>query len=281
MISTGDMGYTKKGFSGATIERAQYNGRWCIRKEHPCLDIGTQIAACKFLYPITPFVHYAEPNNRAYVMEELSEPPEMSTAVALKMFEEARQLLTKMAWTSYIPTKSHDWRGNLCAFIKEVKNMSGIEEMLDKLYPRDVPQPAELTHGDPTLSNMMYRGRQLCIIDPLPSIKIADDWTADVGKMMQSAIGWEIVTCNWRYNIKDCVEHLLIRRSSTDILRIWFWCMVHCVRIIPYTARASRESKWARHCASILHIKLETTLRVNSKHKEDPTCITLSILTEL
>jgi hypothetical protein len=224
-------------------------------------------------------------------MEYLHEPSFIDTSAVIKMFDDARRLLTKMVWSNQAPQRNNDWRLALLTFIKDTKNMSGIFDMLEILYPRNpdhiFPHHHEklyrqLTHGDPTLANMMYRDKQLCIIDPImQSERVAEHWASDVGKMMQSAIGWECVTLNWRYSIEKCVWHLVNKLDPIDVLRVWFWCMVHCVRIIPYTDRTMRENRWAKHCASLIHTKLEVTYKSIAAHIEDPTCITLSILTEL
>lgn len=273
----------KKGFSRAVIKDVVFNGQSAIAKTN---THEMQAEWCRLLYPVTPFV--LDSYGGSYIMERLEEPfllDYAGTTAVLALLDDARKLLTKMVWCNSVRHHTeNDWRSDLCAFIRQTKNMADIDSMLGILYPRNTGiDLCQMIHGDPTLSNMMMRGKRLCLIDPLMySDKIANHWTVDVGKMLQSAIGWEIVTLNWKYSIKECVTFLTYDLETLELLQVWFWCMVHCVRILPYTSRNSRENKWARHCASIMHTKLSISVfDKDVLNKGYVPCITRSILTEL
>jgi len=105
-----------------------------------------------------------------------------------------------------------------------------------------------LTHGDPTIDNVMVRHVDggMVIIDPLPARSYAPDLLAvDLGKLLQSAAGYE----GDRYGytpLPDELAPVLHELSELDIddydlmggIRFAF---VHIVRALPYLTDEPRK----------------------------------------
>lgn len=94
-----------------------------------------------------------------------------------------------------------------------------------------------LTHGDPTLDNVMRRMGHFVITDPIPATHAVPDlWAVDLGKILQSLMGFEIA----RYGVSphDPLEvkpqHLLDTLQEPDRIRAVYWCVVHLMRAMPY-----------------------------------------------
>lgn len=94
------------------------------------------------------------------------------------------------------------------------------------------------THGDPTFDNLMFRGEQLIIIDPIPPTPAVPDLMAvDLGKILQSLMGFEFA----RYGVggpthrDDAIEILKnIVNNEYEWEAAWYWCAVHFYRAVPY-----------------------------------------------
>lgn len=105
-----------------------------------------------------------------------------------------------------------------------------------------------LTHGDPTIDNLMVRHADgsMVLIDPLPARSYAPDLLAvDLGKLLQSAAGYE----GDRYgypSVSDEIALVLHELSELDIddydlmggIRFAF---VHVVRALPYLQEEPRK----------------------------------------
>lgn len=60
--------------------------------------------------------------------------------------------------------------------------------------------PNGLAHGDCTVGNAMRRGDRLIIIDPLPPQRhVVNSREADMGRILQSAFGWEMLMYGEEY----------------------------------------------------------------------------------
>lgn len=93
-------------------------------------------------------------------------------------------------------------------------------------------------HGDPTFDNLMFRGEHPVIIDPIPpTYAVPDLMSVDLGKMLQSLMGFEAV----RYSVggpagrEDAIELLKnIVNDEEEWTAAWYWCAVHLYRAVPY-----------------------------------------------
>lgn len=278
----------KKGYSGANItimdEYVTKTGKGMVNQAQLCL----------MLYPVTPKAyswyqneHEDGEGNREefYRMEKLEEPENCRAEnLLVQMFE----ILKATVWSRNIIPTGAGWIPHLTDFVKGLDiEFKPLEPLFDKMA---IPHhDCSLIHGDPTLSNVMFRqGRtydQLCIVDPIqPTGKIPSFWTVDVGKLLQSAIGWEYQTLGWRYDRSECVSAVLNMVGThhsggtvgaNEALRreVWFWCMVHCLRILPYVDKDSEEALWARTRAKVIYDYI--------KNKEEISCAMPSILMAL
>lgn len=128
-------------------------------------------------------------------------------------------------------------------------------EMLDFLWDaRDVAfdrrQRWCLTHGDPTLDNVMVRMGHFVISDPIPATPAVPDlWAVDLGKILQSLVGFEMV----RYGVTPHnpvsvrPQHLLETLVKPDRIRAVYWCVVHLMRAMPYVDDTIHDK--LRECA--------------------------------
>lgn len=92
-----------------------------------------------------------------------------------------------------------------------------------------------LTHGDPTAENVMLRNEsEYVLIDPLPSTEaIPDDMAVDVGKLLQSAHGWESMKGEQRASfVLTDVANLVDDDNVFEVAELW--CIVHFIRTLPY-----------------------------------------------
>lgn len=101
-----------------------------------------------------------------------------------------------------------------------------------------------LTHGDPTSENIMVRpGYGMVFIDPIRATEVVPDSPAvDVGKVLQSAYGWEDakyatgVVAYKPSDIKSVLEDDALYRVGES------WAVVHIMRAVPYIMRSMPES---------------------------------------
>ena len=101
-------------------------------------------------------------------------------------------------------------------------------------------------HGDPTLANMCFDGLTLRFIDPKPPGNgIPPFASVDLGKIMQSWLGWERalfwLSGKTVANPLDAMMFDMSGRGQYDpfleieeftLRRAAFWCMVHFLRIV-------------------------------------------------
>lgn len=102
------------------------------------------------------------------------------------------------------------------------------------------PTTACLTHGDPTAENVMLRGNTYVVIDAIPATcRMPDDLAVDVGKILQSAHGWEDMKGEERatFGPRDVADQFTEEAFNVGQL----WCIVHFVRTLPYAKEEVRN----------------------------------------
>lgn len=93
-----------------------------------------------------------------------------------------------------------------------------------------------LTHGDPTAENVMYRpGFGKVLIDPIQATEVVPDSPAvDIGKMLQSACGWEhakYATGFSAFTRRDLKKAI----ADDELFAVGeAWATIHVVRALPY-----------------------------------------------
>lgn len=247
--------HAKKGLSKATvIDRGSY-----VIKIG--LGMAEQARHCMKMRGIAPKIfHYSEHLYGAdsyYVMEKLQEPdyatdPQWAEDTLCAMVQMLRHI-----WRLSTPRyEQPGWQAQLTKFCLE-QGVFDVTKLMHELQFDDLPLGApESMHGDPTLANVMLRNGELVICDPIPAGgKIPAHWTVDVGKLLQSAIGWERHLYGMPIERDACVRAVLGDLDELHQRRCWFWCMVHLLRIIPY-AHSTCTAEWCYRRASIIYSTL-------------------------
>src|SRR5437588_835106 len=76
---------------------------------------------------------------------------------------------------------------------------------------------------------------ELLLIDPIPATPAVPDLLCvDVGKMLQSAVGWESVRYQrpFRHGVSDLTRCLTLDEYEWEASS--YWCGVHLLRTLPY-----------------------------------------------
>lgn len=103
-----------------------------------------------------------------------------------------------------------------------------------------------LTHGDPTLENVMRRANgDIVLIDPIPSTPAVPDYLAvDTGKILQSILGYEAIryaTSTQRWDISPLDLRTIAQLDQAEWTATCYWAAVHVLRAIPYAPRWSHS----------------------------------------
>lgn len=111
---------------------------------------------------------------------------------------------------------------------------SHLTHLEGKIKWEDLPRGR--THGDPTLCNTLQSQKQAILIDPLPADDAVPDIIAvDLGKLLQSCLGWESVAHGWRADTWDWPEAVYaLCNDENEWLATRYWCLIHLARLVPY-----------------------------------------------
>ena len=104
-------------------------------------------------------------------------------------------------------------------------------------------QRVGLTHGDPTFDNVMLRGSDIVLIDPIPSTPAVPDLrVVDAGKVLQSAYGFETARYGIEFHVdsETVQEAVLACLDEDEHLAARYWCAVHFLRALPYMKKEVR-----------------------------------------
>lgn len=239
-----------------------------MMKEGPSTEIVSEVEYLRNLnsngYPIAPIVYYAGPTDGSHktwfmVMEILEAYPEVDLLLfGARTLEERVWKYPAISWTSHWPVKFMDRFGFQ--------------------VPEWVFEPICLIHGDPTLANMRFDGKQVRFIDPKPPGNgIPPLPSVDRGKILQSYLGWEraLYTLN-EMPLSTRMDHLYAGEGpfreqvfpfpdldDLSLRRATFWCMIHFLRIY-YRESYTDLGMWAAdngmHIAGRLGLKDELRL---------------------
>jgi len=106
--------------------------------------------------------------------------------------------------------------------------------------------PRCLTHGDPTFANTMHSEEGLVLIDPLPSTwDVPDIRAKDLGKLLQSCMGYEHEILGWDTTVPDPYWVQGLCSSDNEWRAAKFCGVLHIIRLIPYVAREGWRREWA------------------------------------
>ena len=130
---------------------------------------------------------------------------------------------------NYTLLQQHVW----CREGREQPRWVGsFQERFGLMPPGWVSERTCLIHGDPTRGNLAWRGseQEFVLLDPKPVGRgIPSFRSVDIGKMLQSLMGWEMVLGDFE---EWCLPHFPLQNLSDDEMRrAIFWCAVHFMRI--------------------------------------------------
>lgn len=198
-------------------------------------------AFCQHLGPVVaPVVHYMIPNG--YVMERLK-----PAVIRRRTLIDIETALADYIWCRPALPSTNDtsWR-----------------EVLAERYAIDVPdwvgrsEPC-LVHGDPTLSNALYRENYTSLImgDPRPPRDyMPQTRETDMGRILQSYMGWEVAAYGYNemaYSAPFFVTDATLYREAL------FWCGAAASRIqYLELSRGHRKNilDWCQRTREFCHV---------------------------
>lgn len=250
------------GHSGAKIEFVGEH----VRKEGEPTTLAAQYEVLEYTGNVV-FPRVFAKGEGWYLMErlrELSEQRRNDTAGTLRRM---RGLLERHVWPRaalVVQPNPMSWREPLIAWGANTAPGGMVDPLLiDRLYSAGRPPERQvLTHGDPTIANLMERNnRDLCFIDPLKAGgKIPSFREVDIGKMLQSAIGWESqLDTGWPSSrVNDGLIAVVLEQDSVSVCaRSFFWCAIHLLRI---AVRDPERRSWAVNHAQNMMGRAEKAL---------------------
>lgn len=232
------------GISGATVE---IHGDRVIKFGRPGTPVGDRVIAqgrfCQSTQSrILPRIKSVNAESCLYEMELLSHLPwsfvdhtQLFMDMYIGLFEQLWMtgnvnLIDNSNWPrrhrEYIEQRARDYAPD-----HSVKLL----ELFDRLKHWQLRKC--LIHGDPTFDNCMQRQNgELVIIDPIPSDqKIPGLVCVDVGKMLQSAAGYERIKFGREthdFNLEKAVK--LLSLTEPELSASLYFCAAHYVRLLPY-----------------------------------------------
>lgn len=185
-----------------------------------------------------------------YIMETLPRGRDIAEASPSMALRTAMDILYHDVWGEH-SLESWDWHTPFDTWAVHVYGQK-LLNLKDAIYPKSRQYFMCRIHGDPTLSNIMYTADgKMRLIDPLrPKGKIPGFIGVDLGKMMQSVIGWEHVAYGWKMPM---CRAFIVKLSETEQRVAMFWLAVHALRILPYAAmNDDRVRSWANAIADMI-----------------------------
>lgn len=130
-------------------------------------------------------------------------------------------------------------------------------ERIEHLFVSDLVVACR-THGDPIMDNVLLRGERVVLTDPIRATPaIPDLRCVDIGRMIQSAVGYERIRYGLRGPISeghDFVRELVGGFSGTtwhEWLCSMYWACCHLLRSMHYVDAETRNNL-KRYCLPAL-----------------------------
>ena len=227
-----------RGLSGAALEVVKTGTGVAAQAEY------MQVLGDK----VCPKVHWIRKGGgEAYGMELLSPAPQ-NDATLLRM----KYLLQEHVWTrSYTMYEyTTTWQQNLSGWAADTFGLDMLRPAINSLISKGLTlywrmsSTCVRTHGDPTLSNALCtREGALRIGDPIaPASKVPPFREVDMGKLLQSACGWDAPLR--ALNIGELwTSRILDNEDENFKCKSIFWCGIHLLRAIPYMTKAGASTE--------------------------------------
>lgn len=182
----------------------------------------------------------------AYLMERLNPWVPTMTSIPARLYQ-TKVLLEQEVWNRQPLAVWKHWREHV-GFTCTEKAPWIKPSILYSLYPNVNDVEYCLTHGDPTLANVMIDDmNRVRLIDPIPArLDVPPLRELDLGKLLQSAAGWEHVICDRFPELNGELNVVIL--SGCDSLtarRAAFWASYHCARILHHEEALSPAAVWA------------------------------------
>lgn len=250
------------GMSGAEIVVSK-RGPGCLDQGLYCAQLGPAVA------PHVLALHKKHPHGEEGYDMEILAPFTLFDRRFNDVLHAMASLLADQVWC-HPWGGAVAWHGELDAWLNV--RAPWLLHAFCALYDTQ-PMPGEYCkiHGDPTVANLMIRPTtaQLIITDPLrPRGKIPPLREVDIGKLLQSAVGWERVLSGARgpnlgdINTYHDIESWLHCFGADCVRKSWFWCAVHLARTVSYCRAkgAHHIATWAISTSQLLTQRLDDNL---------------------
>lgn len=208
-------------------------------------EVREQGLLAEYIGPdVCPHIYRYHPDG--YEMEVLEPPAARNTLWLTSVFAK----LTTHVWThgSYRGW-NFEWLGPLTTWAEKAP---WLKNAINEVYPFEPQTGYRLIHGDPTLANLMQRSNgDLVVTDPMPRLEyrkeIPNRVEVDLGKLLQSAMGWErMLGCHnslWQ-------QPELVLNIAGDLKReTLLWGAIHLARVsLRAPGRGHHKiATWAKH----------------------------------
>lgn len=135
------------------------------------------------------------------------------------------------------------WAAEHWAYVTQLctlHRLPWVQHTLYRVLPRVLrnPGPVCVTHGDATLDNMLLdEHNRATWVDPIPPTpKVPAFLAVDIGKLLQSAYGYEHIKYGRRWpETTERDMHVVLRGLSAPVrfaAHYWYW--VHMLRLLRY-----------------------------------------------
>lgn len=234
---TSDLGGALRGSSGAVIVSV---GERLVRK------VGDDRVAAqgKYLRKLggSHVPNVARVYHNGYDMERLNDPSPLFSMSAEYLVDGYLEALENGIWGEPRVEIDHTEHLRKLTTITTAPDV-GMEDDYDTMLAMYTDMidwsslRATRTHGDPTFDNLMWRDDELVIIDPIPPTPAVPDLlVVDLGKIMQSLVGFESVRYGGRppCDSQRALAMFMTRYDENTWSAIAYWCAYHLYRAVPY-----------------------------------------------
>jgi len=217
---------------GGIVEKTIEQGRWIMENTSPALPLVFELTGDG--YVMERLDHMSPAEVRAADVVSLLRRYVWDAPATQPAAQETRELLRSKVTRNLENSGLHLSTAHVDAALAAA----------ERAYEAALSAQPALSHGDATAENVMYRrGFGPVLIDPIPAtLTVPDSPCVDVGKMLQSAYGWEEAKYRreWRaYSVED-VEQAVADKDL--FVAGQAWAVVHVIRAIPYVKRQAPAS---------------------------------------